>query len=57
MIRPSANPEPAELVQKYEELWQEIESNYGKTGVTDTNAVLQANQIAVELAEYGGYMA
>lgn len=44
-------------MQKYEELWQEIESNYGKTGVTDTNAVSRANQIAVELAEYGGYMA
>ncbi len=57
LIPPSANPEPPELVQEYEDLWMQIESKHGKTGVTDTNAVLQANQIAIELAQYNGPMA
>lgn len=35
----------------------EIESKYGKTGATDSAAVQEANEIAIELAQYDGLMA
>ena len=57
LIRPSDNPEPPELVAAYDDLWEQIELNYGKTGSTGTVAVAQANQIAIELAQYDGPMA
>ena len=53
---PSANPEPPELVERYLELWEEIELRRGKTGTTDSAAVQEANAIADELAQYDGYM-
>lgn len=52
----SAKPEPPELIKAYEDIWKEIELSYGKTGIMDSNSVLQANHLAVELAQYDGHM-
>jgi len=54
---PSGAPEPPEMVELYLDLWSDIESRHGKTGTIDSVAVLEANGIAIELAQYDGPMA
>ncbi|MCY3999752.1 MAG: hypothetical protein OXF06_04680 [Bacteroidetes bacterium] len=54
---PNANPEPPELVERYRELWMEIVSKYGKSLEIDSVADVEANRLAIELAQYDGPMA
>lgn len=44
-------------MKRYLELWDEIDAKRGKDGATDSAAVQEANEIAIELAQYDGIMA